>query len=407
MLVYILNKDGKPLMPCSPRKARLLLKENKAEVSKRTPFTIQLLHGSSGYKQPITLGVDSGYEHIGLSATTTTREVFAAEVLLRKDIPKLLIERKVYRKTRRGRKTRYRQPRFLNRVHTKHKGWLAPSVKHKLDSHVRLVQKVHQILPIMRISVEVAKFNIQKIKNPDIKGVEYQQGEQMGFENVKTYVRYRDGHCCQHCKGKSKDPVLEVHHLTSRSQGGSDRPNNLVTLCRTCHDKVTRGLLKLKIETKQGFCAETLMNILRNLIVSELQKSYDNVNISYGYITKILRQQLGLIKSHINDAFCLANGNNINYLRVGVQYLIKQVRKQNRKLFKGKHGHIRNTAPRFLFGFQRYDRVRFDGEEWCISGRRITGRFKLGKLNGETLKTEPNYRKLKLLESFQTFLWEV
>ena len=115
MLVYIINRHGEPLMPCKPRKARLLLKEDKAKVVKRTPFTIQLLHGSSGYKQPITLGVDAGSKHVGISATTENNVLFEAEVKLRNDIVKLLADRRSLRRNRRNRKTRYRKARFDNR----------------------------------------------------------------------------------------------------------------------------------------------------------------------------------------------------------------------------------------------------------------------------------------------------
>src|SRR5699024_9325268 len=145
MVVYVINKHGEPLMPCKPRKARLLLREGKAKVVKRTPFTIQLRYGSSGYKQNVSLGVDAGTKHIGVSATTDNEVLFEADVQLRTDIQKLLSTRREFRSAKRNRKTRYRKPRFLNR--TKPKGWLAPSVQHKVASHIKLVDKVHQILP--------------------------------------------------------------------------------------------------------------------------------------------------------------------------------------------------------------------------------------------------------------------
>ncbi len=179
MVVYVINRQGKPLMPCSPRKARILLKQQKAKVVKRTPFTIQLFYGSRGYRQPVSLGVDAGTKHIGLSATTETRVLFEGDVQLRTDIPQLLATRLQFRRSRRSRTTRYRKARFLNRK--KPKGWLAPSVQHKVDSHLKVVQLVHQILPVIRITVEVAQFDTQLLKNPSIKGKEYQQGEQMGF----------------------------------------------------------------------------------------------------------------------------------------------------------------------------------------------------------------------------------
>ena len=139
--VYVLNKHGHPLMPCIPAKARHLLDSGKAKVRKRTPFTIQLLYGSSGYKQPVILGVDAGSKTIGLSASTEKQELFAAEVKPRNDVVELLSTRREFRQARRNRKTRYRTPRFDNRVKSKHKGWLAPSVEVKIQEHITAIAR--------------------------------------------------------------------------------------------------------------------------------------------------------------------------------------------------------------------------------------------------------------------------
>ena len=136
MYVYVINKHGEPLMPCSARKARLLLKNKKACVIKRTPFTVKLLYGSSGYKQDITLGVDAGSKNIGLSASTEKHEFYREELAPRNDVVDLLSTRREFRSARRNRKKRYRPARFDNRVHSKPKGWVAPSVKVKIQEHV-------------------------------------------------------------------------------------------------------------------------------------------------------------------------------------------------------------------------------------------------------------------------------
>ncbi|WP_287194999.1 RNA-guided endonuclease IscB, partial [Syntrophothermus sp.] len=197
--MFVLNKHGKPLMPCRPSKVRKLLKTGKAKVIKRTPFTIQLLYGSSGYKQPVSLGIDAGSKVIGLSATTEKSVLFEAEVELRNDIVKLLADRKETRRSRRYRKTRYRKARFLNRKRPK--GWLAPSVQNKINTHLKVIAMVYKILPVSSITMEVASFDIQKIKNPEVSGVQYQQGEQLGFWNVREYVLWRDNYQCQGRKG--------------------------------------------------------------------------------------------------------------------------------------------------------------------------------------------------------------
>ena len=185
MIVYALNKHGNPLMPCSPCKARKLLKQGKAKVKRTEPFTIQLLYGSTGYKQPITLGIDAGSKYIGVSASTSKQELYAADVEIRNDIVEKLSTRRQNRRTRRSRKTRYRKPRFQNRARSKNKGWLAPSIESKINSHFRVVRDVYKVLPISKIIVETASFDIQKIKNPNITGAEYQQGDQLGFENIR------------------------------------------------------------------------------------------------------------------------------------------------------------------------------------------------------------------------------
>ena len=210
-MVYVLNKEGKPLMPCSEAKARKLLKAKKAHIVNYCPFTIQLNFDCENKTQDITLGVDAGSKTIGLSATTETKELYASNVELRNDIVRLLSDRRALRSSRRSRKRRYRQARFDNRVKSKKKGWLAPSVLNKITTHLKVIANVYKILPITKLVVEVASFDIQKIKNPDISGKEYQQGEQLSFWNVREYVLFRDNHECQCCHGNA--------HQTARRSG--------------------------------------------------------------------------------------------------------------------------------------------------------------------------------------------
>ena len=265
-LVYVLNKNKKPLMPCKPAKARNLLKNKKAKVINRKPFTIQLLYWSTGYKQDISLGVDAGSKFVGLSATTTEKELYASTVELRDDVSKNIATRAQNRRGRRCRKTRYWPARFNNRK--KSEGWVAPSIQHKIYSHMHVIEEVYKILPVTKLVVEVASFDIQKIKNPDISGKQYQKGEQADFWNAREYVLYRDNHTCQHCKGKTHDPVLNVHHIQSRKTGGNS-PGNLITLCKTCHTKLHKNEIKLNIKRKKSYKHETFMGIMSgNYIIS-------------------------------------------------------------------------------------------------------------------------------------------
>ena len=285
-MVYVISQAGQPLMPtCRYGKVKHLLKSGKAKVVQRTPFTVQLMYQTTEFVQHVTLGVDAGSKTVGLSASTEQKELYASETILRTDIVGLLSDRRQYRRTRRSRKTRYRAPRFMNRTRSKKKGWLAPSINHKIETHLKLVRNVHKILPISKIVVEVAAFDIQKIKKPDIEGAGYQQGEQLGTWNVREYVLFRDEHQCQHCKGRSKDKVLCTHHIESRKTGG-DAPNNLITLCQTCHKLHHQGMIALKVKRGMRFKEAAFMGIMRWAFYNRLKELYGNTILTYGYITK-------------------------------------------------------------------------------------------------------------------------
>ena len=396
-------------MPCSPAKARLLLKEKKAIVKRRSPFTIQLTIATGETKQPVTLGVDAGYKHIGLSATTEKAELIACEVELRQDITDLLSARLALRRSRRNRKTRYRVPRFNNRVASKHKGWLAPSVENRIAAHLSRVQAVLRLLPVTAITVETAAFDIQKIKHPDVEGLEYQQGEQTGFWNVREYVLFRDGHVCQHCRGKSKDPVLNVHHIESRRTGG-DAPNNLITLCETCHKALHRGEIKIKVKRGKSFKAETFMGIMRWTFFERLKASYPEIKVrnTYGYLTKHRRITYGIEKTHCADAYCIAG--NLAAKRLSGYFFQKQTRKHNRQIHKLSilKGGLRkkNQAPYEVKGFRLFDKVKAFGEEGFIFGRRASGCFDVRRLDGTRISAGISHKKLSLVEKRKTYLTE-
>ena len=397
--VYVLNMYGKPLMPCSPCKARKLLKKGDAKVVHLTPFTIKLLRPSGGAIQQITLGVDSGYSYVGLSAITKYIEVYAAEIHLRKDIVKLNAERRSYRRSRRSRKTWHRKPRFLNRGRSK--GWIAPSLQNKLDSHIKGIKNVQKILPIATTIVEVASFDIQKINNPNLQKEDYQKGDLFGFWNVREYILHRDSHRCTYCKGKSKDEILNVHHIVSRQIGGN-RPENLITLCKTCHQKYHKKEITLSVKAIKSFKAETFMSSIRWKLISILKKDGNIVIPTFGYITKRNRIFYGLKKNHITDAFIIAGGGK--QIRQGYRLFIKQVRNCNRKLYKGIRSHIRNTSSRFIKGFQRFDKVLWKGIECFIFGRRKTGYFDLRTLEGLKIHASAKTKDCILLETAKTFL---
>lgn len=408
-MVYVLNQNGQPLMPTKNyAKVRVLLKQGKAKVVNKCPFTIQLLYSSTNYTQKVTLGVDSGSKHIGVSATIKDKVLFEADVELRNDIVDLLSTRRELRRSRRNRKTRYRKPRFNNR--RRKDGWLAPSVKQKIDSHLTMVSKVCKILPISNIVVEVASFDIQKIKNPTISGTDYQQGEQLDFWNVREYVLFRDGHICQCCKGKSKDKILNVHHIESRKTG-SDAPNNLITLCETCHKGYHKGTVKLPKTIHRGmsFMDATFMGVMRWAFYNKLKKTYPNVSLTYGYITKNTRIENGLPKDHYIDARCI--GGNPNAVSNGEVFYYKKVRCHNRQIHKCKvlSGGIRkrNQATYYVMDYRMYDKVSYQGKPYIVFGRRNSGFFDIRTLDGTKVnKGSISYKKIRLIEPQSNYIVE-
>ena len=407
-MVYVLSIEGKPLMPCKEAKARKLLKQNKAKIYEREPFTIQLLFVCENQIQDITLGVDAGSKHIGLSATTEKKELYSADIELRNNIVDLLSTRRQNRRTKRNR-LRYRKPRFNNRVHSKNKGWLAPSIGQKIQTHLRVVENVHKILPITKIVVETASFDIQKIKNLEIHNEEYQQGKQLGFWNVREYVLFRDNHTCQCCKGRSKDEILNVHHIESRKTGGN-APNNLITLCETCHTGYHEGTVKLPKTIKRGmsFRDAAFMGIMRWAFYDRLKEIYPNVSMTYGYITKNTRIENNLPKEHYIDARCISGNPKAEPL--GYYFYQKKVRCHNRQIHKAKilkGGKKKpNQAPYLVNGFRLFDKVEYDGQVCFIFGRRVRGYFSIRKLNGEVVHAGASWKKLKFLDVRKSLLTE-
>ena len=328
-MVYILNNIGKPLMPTNRyAKVRVLLKEKKAKVVQSKPFTIQLIYNATEYTQYINLGIDSGYLNIGYSALTQSKELISGEVKLLKGMSERLKEKRMYRTIRRSR-LRYRKPRFDNRRRST--GWLAPSVQHKYDSHIRFIDKLKKILPISNIIIEVANFDTHLLKNPSISGEEYQNGEQKNFFNLREYVLHRDGHKCQNPKCENKDNViiLQVHHLGFWKKDRTDRPGNLLTLCNNCHVSASHkqnGILWGWEPKVKSFKDATFMSMVRWRLVNTFGYGH-----TYGYDTKTKRIALNLDKTHYNDAFCIAGGN----IQRRVEPLIyEQIKRNNRSLEK-------------------------------------------------------------------------
>lgn len=417
-MVYVLDIDGQPLMPTARHgKVRRLLNSHLAKVVKRCPFTIQLLYQSRKEIQPVSLGVDAGSKHIGLAATTEQKVLYQEELTPRNDVVKLLSAKRACRHSRRNRKTRYRKPRFNNRVHSKHKGWLAPSVEVKIQEHITAIKNICKILPASEIHVETAEFDLQRLKAMEEGktfpvGTDYQLGEQYDFYNTRQYVLHRDGYTCQCCGVHDKDVKLHVHHIESRQTGGN-APNNLITLCEHCHKALHEGKIKLPKGKKRGKSHRdaAFMGIMRNTLLERLKKEVSvPVMMTYGYITKYWREKADLEKSHINDAICISKHPYTKPL--DTYYLTKVVRHHNRQIHKANFskGGIRkrNQAPYLVKGFRLFDKVLYQGKEYFIFGRRTTGYFDIRTLDGtKANKGSVSYKKLRIQDTAKAYLKEV
>ena len=417
-MVYVLNKYSKPLMPTTRYgRVRHLLKKGLAVVVDYRPFTIQLTYDTPNSVQEVSLGVDSGTKHVGFSATTKKKVLFEAELLLRSDIVDKLSTRREFRRTRRNRKTRYRKSRFLNRTKSKKPGWIAPSVRQKVDCHIHWNSRICKFLPIKKITVETAQFDTQLLKAqeqglPLLQGTDYQKGEQLGFWNVREYVLFRDGHKCQCCKGKSGDSKLRVHHIESRKTGG-DAPNNLITLCSECHAKYHQGEIDLPKTARRGTSLRdaTQMGIMRKALFNRLKEEI-GVEIpcyeTYGYITKHTRTRNGLPKAHAIDARCIS-GNSCAYSD-GNYWIIRKLRANNRQLHKAsilKGGTRKNNqAPREVRGFRLMDSVEYAYRDCFLSGRRVSGSFSIADITGKVLVGSVIYKKLTLKHHNNTYIME-
>ena len=396
MFVFVLNKNGSPLMPCKPQKARNLLKRGDAKVIKRTPFTIKLVGASSGYKQPLVAGMDTGSKTLGCAVVGLNKVIYQSQVALRKDVSKKMVQRAMYRRTRRGRKCRYRPVRWFNRASSRATGRLAPSLQSKLDSHLRERHFVESILPISEWKVETASFDIHKITDPDVSGVGYQNGAQKDFYNVKAYVLHRDGYKCKSGRKDKHSSKLHVHHIVFRSNGGTNAPTNLITLCETCHRDLHAGIFELKVKKSRTKHA-TEMGILNSRL-----KSMWSFTETFGYETKFKREQiLNLTKEHYFDAvaICLEDGEVVN--QNNVVFFKRHVSKGDYQLTKGSRSEKRIPVGK-LFGIKKHDLISTPQGTGFVKGKRSTGYFAIETITGEKIHASANVNKNTVRVSART-----
>lgn len=386
-MVYVIDMNDNPLMPCENVVARLLLKRKKAKVLKKCPFTIKLLNETTSYTQSITLGVDTGSSHIGTSAVTNDGKVlYMSDIIVRNDIKDKMDARRKYRRSRRNRKNRYRKARWLNRKNSIKSGRFSPTMISKINSHIKEIEYVKSILPIDNLVLETGTFDMHLMKNPMLHNEKYrhwgyQKGLNYGFANTKAKVLNRDNYTCQCCKGKKKSNRLEIHHVIFRSNGGSDEEDNLITLCDTCHTNLHHGNLKLNLKgIKKGSLKHaTQMNSIR----IQLLNIYE-CEETFGYITKENRQNLGLPKEHYMDAVVIASGGEKVNFKQDVLYIKKCVSCGDYQQSKGIRSEQR-IPPNKICGFRKFDKVNYFGKEYFIKGRMSSGYVILMDIEGNKI----------------------
>jgi 5-methylcytosine-specific restriction endonuclease McrA len=379
MKVFVLSQERKPLMPTTPRRARLWLKAKRARVVCREPFTIQLRFETTAYTQPVTVGVDTGSQTVGIAATANREVVFQAEVHLRTDVSLKLIQRRRYRHTRRSRKTRYRAARWANRC--RHAGWLPPSLRAKADATVKAVRFVARVLPIRQINVEIGSFDTQKMQNPEVSGVSYQQGQLQGYL-LREYLLAKWQRQCAYCQ--TSGVPLQVEHLVPKSRGGSDRASNLVIACDACNKrKGTRtaeefGYPDIQAQARMPLKDAAHVSSIKTAVVKPLAQQFgsERVAVTYGYETKYQRiQVLNLPKSHANDAVAIACEIGEIVKPGSSVYQIRCIPRGNYQLYNGKRSEHTAWAPRKVKGWKLYELVEAKGQLGYIGGRRVKGAF--------------------------------
>jgi len=412
MLVYVLKQNGQPFMPTERfGKVRRLLKEGKAKVVRREPFTIRLLYEpETDMVQECYCGVDTGSKHIGVAVVGNDKVLYQSQTRLRDDIKRKMDARRSSRRSRRNRKTRYRKKRFLNRRNSIKKDRLPPSVKHKVQAHIDEIEFCKKILPISNLILEVSQFDTTLMKNPNLinKKVRhwgYQKGFNYGYSSRREAILHRDNYTCQ-CCGK-KNCRLEVHHIKFKSDGGTDDEENLITLCKECHDGVHAGTVTLNKKPKKSKNLKhaTHMSIIR----SWLLKKYPDAIETFGFVTSENRNHLKLEKDHYIDACVIASGG-LEFKELDVIYRKRRVSVQDRILTKGIRDEKKLPTGK-IFGFKKFDKVEYFEEICFIKGRRSCGAFVLMDINNNSIdfrdrggKRNPSYKSIERLNTRRSIL---
>ncbi|WP_091333514.1 RNA-guided endonuclease IscB [Allochromatium warmingii] len=372
MSVFVLNKQKRPLMPCSEKRARLLLERGRAVVVRLVPFTIRLKDRIGGVLQPLRLKLDPGSKTTGIALVreVVRRDesvVWLAELTHRGyQISEALRARSAMRRRRRSANLRYRAPRFLNR--TKPKGWLAPSLRHRVETTINWVKRLRRLAPITEITQELVRFDLQAMQHPEISGIEYQQGELAGYE-VREYLLEKWQRTCAYC-GAQQVP-LQIEHIRPKSAGGSNRLSNLTLACAPCNHKKgaqsIEAFLKHKLELLKQIQAQAqaplkdaaAVNTTRWALFNALKATGLQVKTGSGGQTKYNRQRLGIPKTHALDAACVGKLDALHNWQIPTLAIKAMGRGSYQRTRLNRFGFPRGHLMRHkrIHGFQTGDRV--------------------------------------------------
>jgi len=367
--IFVIDTHKRPLDPIHPGQARLLLSQGKAAVYRRFPFAIILKEAQP--EAPVStleLKIDPGSKATGFAILNGCNVIFAAELTHRGQAIKASLEsRRSIRRNRRARTTRYRQARFLNR--TRPQGWLAPSLQHRVETVSTWVEKFRRLAPIASLTQELVRFDLQQLENPEIVGVEYQQGTLAGYE-VREYLLNKWDRKCAYCE--VENIPLQIEHIHPKSKGGSNRISNLTLACEKCNTKKgtqdIKDFLKKKPELLKQILAQAkrplkdaaAVNSTRWALLNRLKATGLPLTTGSGGLSKFNRTRLGLPKTHWLDAACVGETPTLEVL-VKQPLLIKATGHGSRqKCRTDKYGFPGRYVPEspFVLGFQTGDIVK-------------------------------------------------
>lgn len=433
-MVFVLNKNKKPLNPCSPAKARKLLKQGKAVIHKRYPFTIRLkeLKDTTANTQSYRIKFDPGSKTTGIAVVKENEVIFLAELHHKTDIKLKLEARRSFRSSRRNRKTRYRPARFLNR--SRKKGWIPPSLQARVDNIVSWTKRLQKLVPIQQASMELVKFDTQKMQNPEISGIEYQQGTLEGYE-IREYLLEKFGRTCVYCN--ATDVALEIEHVLAKSRGGTNRVDNLTIACHECNQEkdnhmldewsnllakkknkrnqtIIANIAMLKPKLTQSLKDSAVVNVTRWKLFASLKEIFNRVECGSGALTKMNRIAHNLPKEHYYDATCVGQSTpkRLHFVTRKVLQIKAKGRGSRYRSGTNKYGFPIRSMPKtkYIHGFISGDMVKatiptgkYKGIHYGSIAMRSTGRADIKNLSGARIAQGIDSKYALILQRFDGY----